>query len=112
MGAVHERREERAVELMPDSRLYAWQAEALEAWTRAGRAGIIEAVTGTGKTRVGQTAIEEALNSGQRAVVRRSPGRGRRRQARHPPQRPIASAVARPTVRSCPETYITDSGAP
>lgn len=49
--------------------LYAWQAEALDAWTRTGRAGIIEAVTGTGKTRVGQTAIEEAVNEGRRAVV-------------------------------------------
>ena len=54
---------------MADSLLYAWQGEALDAWIRAGRAGIIEAVTATGKTRVGQRAIEDALNGGRRAVV-------------------------------------------
>lgn len=54
---------------MAGSLLYAWQAEALDSWTRAGRAGIVEAVTGTGKTRVGQAAIEDAIESGRRAVV-------------------------------------------
>lgn len=52
-----------------NGRLYAWQAEALAAWTDAGRAGIVEAVTGTGKTRVGQAAIEGALSEGRHAVV-------------------------------------------
>lgn len=50
-------------------RLYAWQAEALQAWSDAGRTGIVEAVTGTGKTRVGQAAIETAVGQGRRAVV-------------------------------------------
>ena len=49
--------------------LYAWQAEALESWVQAGRSGIVEAVTGTGKTRVGQAAIGTALAEGRRAVV-------------------------------------------
>src|SRR5690349_14375298 len=34
----------------PSLRLYAWQDEALRAWDAAGRRGIIQAVTGTGKT--------------------------------------------------------------
>ena len=50
-------------------RLYAWQAEALEAWRAAGRHGIVEAVTGTGKTQVGVEAIREAVNEGRRAAV-------------------------------------------
>lgn len=50
-------------------RLYAWQSEALRAWVDAGRSGIIEAVTGTGKTRVGQAAIEAAVSEGRHAVV-------------------------------------------
>ena len=41
------------------TQLYAWQAEALQAWSDAGRTGIVEAVTGTGKTRVGQAATSE-----------------------------------------------------
>lgn len=49
--------------------LYAWQAEALAAWRAAGRRGIVEAVTGTGKTRVGVAAIIEALEARQHAVV-------------------------------------------
>ncbi|MDZ7732985.1 MAG: DEAD/DEAH box helicase family protein [Acidimicrobiia bacterium] len=51
------------------TRLYAWQAEALQARCTAGRTGIVEAVTGTGKTRVGQSAIEAALSEGRSAVV-------------------------------------------
>lgn len=33
--------------------LYAWQSDALEAWYAAGRVGVVEAVTGAGKTRLG-----------------------------------------------------------
>lgn len=49
--------------------LYAWQHEALEAWKAADRSGIVEAVTGTGKTVVGIVAIGEALQAGRRAAV-------------------------------------------
>lgn len=41
--------------------LHAWQAEALDAWAKHGRQGVVEAVTGTGKSRVGVEAIREAL---------------------------------------------------
>ncbi len=40
--------------------LYQWQNDALNAWIKAGRRGIVEAVTGTGKTIVGIAAIAEA----------------------------------------------------
>ncbi len=49
--------------------LFPWQQEALEAWAGGGNVGIVEAVTGAGKTRVGITAIAAALESGNRAVV-------------------------------------------
>jgi len=49
--------------------LYAWQVEALEAWEVNGSRGIVEAVTGTGKTRLGLVAIERAVAEGNRAVV-------------------------------------------
>ena len=52
-----------------DRCLFAWQAEALDAWRRARWTGIVEAVTGTGKTRVGLSAISEALEQGDRSVV-------------------------------------------
>jgi len=41
--------------------LHAWQRGALAAWQRADRRGIIEAVTGSGKTRIGLAAIVEHL---------------------------------------------------
>lgn len=50
-------------------RLYAWQAEALESWVAAGRRGIVEAVTGTGKTMLGVQAIADAVSDGRRAAV-------------------------------------------
>lgn len=49
--------------------LYAWQQQALDSWRAAGRRGVVQAVTGAGKTRVGIAAIAEALESGRRAVV-------------------------------------------
>lgn len=51
------------------SPLYGWQAEALGAWRSAGRRGIVEAVTGTGKTRVGVEATAECLLEGGRVLV-------------------------------------------
>ena len=53
--------------LMP--KLYRWQVQALEAWAANGRRGIIQAVTGAGKTPVGIAATKEHLARGGRAVV-------------------------------------------
>ncbi len=49
--------------------LYPWQGEALEAWRRHGGRGVVEAVTGTGKTMVGVAAIREELATGGQACV-------------------------------------------
>jgi superfamily II DNA or RNA helicase len=49
--------------------LRAWQREALESWAAHCRHGVIEAVTGTGKTRVGIEAVKEALQSDSTAVI-------------------------------------------
>ena len=49
--------------------LYQWQRDALQAWRAAGRHGVVQAVTGAGKTRVGVAAIAEAIAAGRRAVV-------------------------------------------
>jgi superfamily II DNA or RNA helicase len=49
--------------------MYQWQEEALQAWADHGRVGVVEAVTGTGKTRIGVEAIREALRDGFKAVV-------------------------------------------
>lgn len=46
-----------------------WQIEALDAWAGHGRHGVVEAVTGTGKSRVGIEAIREALADDYSAVV-------------------------------------------
>ncbi len=50
-------------------RLYAWQADALNAWSRQGRRGVVEAVTGTGKTMVGVAAALESLAQRGQVVV-------------------------------------------
>jgi hypothetical protein len=47
--------------------LYSWQQEALKAWHSNGRQGVIEAVTGSGKTRVGIAAAFEAVRQGIKA---------------------------------------------
>lgn len=49
--------------------LYPWQRDALEAWAGRGQRGVVQAVTGAGKTRVGVAAIAEAVDSGVPAVV-------------------------------------------
>jgi len=49
--------------------LYSWQEAALSDWRDARRRGVVQAVTGAGKTRVGIAAIAEALALGRRAVV-------------------------------------------
>ncbi|WP_255770927.1 sigma-70 family RNA polymerase sigma factor [Pseudarthrobacter sulfonivorans] len=49
--------------------LYAWQQEALKAWHSNGRRGVIEAVTGSGKTRVGIAAAFEAVRQGIKVLI-------------------------------------------
>jgi superfamily II DNA or RNA helicase len=52
--------------LMP---LYPWQEEALGAWVGRGRRGVVEAVTGTGKTMVGVAAVLEQLRARGQALI-------------------------------------------
>jgi superfamily II DNA or RNA helicase len=47
----------------------AWQQEALDAWRAAGRRGVVEAVTGTGKTAIGILAAAEAVAGGGHVLV-------------------------------------------
>ena len=49
--------------------LYRWQLDALVAWLRCGRRGVIEAVTGSGKTDVAIAAIVDALRRGRFVLV-------------------------------------------
>ena len=49
--------------------LYAWQVEALDAWRRLRRRGVVEAVTGTGKTMVGIAAATQELARGGQVCV-------------------------------------------
>ncbi len=46
-----------------------WQARALRAWCDHGRRGVVQAVTGTGKSRVGVEAAREALSHDFSVVV-------------------------------------------
>lgn len=54
---------------MAGPELFAWQAEALDAWRRQGSRGVVEAVTGTGKTMVGVAAAWDELASGRQVCV-------------------------------------------
>ncbi len=51
--------------------LHRWQRDALEAWRSAGKRGIVQAVTGAGKTRIGIAAITAHLElpSARAAVI-------------------------------------------
>lgn len=50
--------------------LHAWQVDALRAWHRRGRSGVVEAVTGSGKTMVGvAAALVEVAGRGQVCVI-------------------------------------------
>lgn len=49
--------------------LYQWQEDALTAWRVHAFRGVVEAVTGTGKTMVGLAAIAEELTRGGKALV-------------------------------------------
>lgn len=46
-----------------------WQVEAFAAWAAAGCRGVVEAVTGTGKTRLALAAVRACLARGGRALV-------------------------------------------
>jgi RNA polymerase primary sigma factor len=49
--------------------LYAWQAEALKAWRQQDFRGIVEAVTGSGKTTVGIEVARDAIHAGGKVQV-------------------------------------------
>ena len=49
--------------------LRAWQEEALAAWRAAGSVGVVEAVTGSGKTAVGVAAAAHMIASGGRVLI-------------------------------------------
>src|SRR5262249_25388586 len=53
----------------PDRKLYRWQFDALVAWLRCGRRGVVEAVTGSGKTEVAIAAASDALRRGLFVLV-------------------------------------------
>jgi superfamily II DNA or RNA helicase len=46
-----------------------WQIEALEEWIKAGRRGVVEAVTGTGKTTLGILAAADAIARGFKVLI-------------------------------------------
>src|SRR3977135_4094642 len=52
-----------------DRELYRWQLDALISWLRCGRRGVIEAVTGSGKTDVAIAAAADALRRGRFVLV-------------------------------------------
>ncbi|NNE96846.1 MAG: DEAD/DEAH box helicase [Acidimicrobiales bacterium] len=49
--------------------LYRWQVDALSSWLRCGRQGVIEAVTGSGKTNVAIAASRDAIRRGLFVLV-------------------------------------------
>lgn len=49
--------------------LYPWQQEALDAWHNNARRGVIEAVTGSGKTRLGVAAAHEGVRQGVKVLI-------------------------------------------
>src|SRR3954465_11838157 len=49
--------------------LYRWPLDALVSWLRCGRRGVIEAVTGSGKTDVAIVAAADALRRGRFVLV-------------------------------------------
>ncbi|MBT6446047.1 MAG: DEAD/DEAH box helicase, partial [Acidimicrobiaceae bacterium] len=53
----------------PDRYLYEWQLDALTAWLACGRRGVVEAVTGSGKTDMALAAIADAHRRGLFVMV-------------------------------------------
>ena len=62
-------REIHPLRVAPQLELYPWQRRALRAWQEAGRRGVVEAVTGAGKTRLALQAMRDALAGGQKVAV-------------------------------------------
>lgn len=60
---------ERPLSLAEDIDLVPWQREALTAWSYGKHRGIVEAVTGAGKTRLAHWAISEALDQDMKVLV-------------------------------------------
>ena len=56
-------------ETRPDRYLYTWQLDALTAWLGTGRRGVVEAVTGSGKTDMALAAIADAHRRGLFVMV-------------------------------------------
>src|SRR5450432_2617615 len=52
-----------------DRVLYRWQLDALVSWLRCGRRGVVEAVTGSGKTDVAIAATSDALRRGRFVLI-------------------------------------------
>lgn len=48
---------------------YRWQAKAIDAWEKAGRTGIVEAVTGSGKTFVAIAIAKRVIDEGGKCLV-------------------------------------------
>src|SRR5690242_10835496 len=53
----------------PDHELYRWQLDALVAWLKCGRRGVIQGVTAAGKTDVPIAAAADALDRDQFVLV-------------------------------------------
>lgn len=53
----------------PQLSLFAWQEDAFEAWRRNNYRGIVEAVTGAGKTRLGLAAVSDATRQGRQVLL-------------------------------------------
>ncbi len=60
---------ERRGSIGADIELYRWQSEALRKWRRAGQRGVVEAVTGSGKTHLAVAAIRQALVDGGQVLI-------------------------------------------
>lgn len=72
LPAARQRAEVNALAEAPHTwilKLMPWQRAAMTKWYRAGCVGIVEAVTGTGKTHLGLEAIAQCAANGQRATV-------------------------------------------
>ena len=61
--------DDRPLSLSEDVEIVAWQREALAAWSKAGHRGVVEAITGAGKTPLAFWAIGEALDADMKVLV-------------------------------------------
>ncbi len=52
-----------------DKKPYRWQSKAIDAWEKAGRTGIVEAVTGSGKTFVAIAIAKRVIDEGGKCLV-------------------------------------------